>query len=67
MNIVKFAFVALVLSVVFIIGCKNDLVATVIVPDANHELYGNVVDEDGNPVKGLMYTTFSLFLTNGWW
>ncbi|MFA4924223.1 MAG: hypothetical protein WC557_08545 [Ignavibacteriaceae bacterium] len=53
MNVVKYALVALVLSIVFIVGCKNDLVATVIVPDANHELYGNVVDENGNPVEGV--------------
>jgi len=53
MNVVKFALVGLVLSIVSIIGCKNDLVATVIVPDANHELYGNVVDENGNPVEGV--------------
>jgi len=53
MNVFKFALVALVVSIVFIIGCKNDLVATVIVPNANHELYGNVVDEAGNPVEGV--------------
>ena len=53
MNVVKFALVGLVLSIVFITGCKNDLVATVIVPDAYHGLYGNVVDENGNPVEGV--------------
>ncbi|MFA6979430.1 MAG: hypothetical protein WC209_08920 [Ignavibacteriaceae bacterium] len=53
MNVVKFALVGLVLSIVFITGCKKDLVATVIVPDANHEFYGNVVDENGNPVGGV--------------
>lgn len=53
MNVVKFALVALVLSIVFIIGCKNDLVSTIDVPDVTHSLYGNVVDEDGNPVEGV--------------
>lgn len=61
MNVVKFAFVVFVLSIVFITGCKNDLVSTVEIPDVTHSLYGNVIDEAGNPVEGVnVHYIFSL-------